>query len=276
MSIHSLWPDENEWALDQARRALFSDDLASVLLAIEGADEHVRAATRARLASWTEDLQRFPLKVTPEIQTAILRRVLSEKGGLTGELDAYYDPQSCHLSAVVAQGSGMPILVSSIWIIVARAAGVPIDGIGLPGHFIVRIGGDEGQLADPFSNGRPLTQDVCKTLVKRLTELEWEDEFLDATSTADITARVLRNLQRCHERAGEVVEGYRAAHLTAKLFPARPIFQALHAKAAEAVGALPMAIALYREICDRFEGDDVAGYAASRLEALLEEAPLVH
>lgn len=278
MTIDALWTDENQAAFEQARRALAEDDLAEVLLAIEGADPATRASTLSRLALWTEDLQRFPLQVTPEIQTAILRRVLAEKGGLTGELDAYYDPQSCHLSAVVAQGSGMPILVTSIWMIVGRNAGVPIEGVGLPGHFIARVGGEDGQLVDPFSDGRPLTKEVCKALVKRLSngELPWKDSYLETTETPDICARVLRNLQICHERAQHPIERYRAARMAAKLFPERGVFQVLHAQAAEVIGVLPMALTLYRDICDRFAGQKVASYAQSRLDELSGDAPLVH
>ena len=44
------------------------------------------------------------------------------------------------LAPVVARGRGMPILVSSVWIIVGTGAGIPVRGVGLPGHFIARVG----------------------------------------------------------------------------------------------------------------------------------------
>ena len=172
----------------------------------------------------------------------------------------------------------MPILVTCIWIIVAREAGIPIEGVGLPGHFIARVGEGEGQLVDPFSDGRPLTPEVCKALVKRLSngELAWSDDFLDTTSTPDIAARVLRNLQICHERAQDEMERYRAARMAAKLFPERPVFQALHAQAAEALDALPLAMTLYQDIIERFKGEEVARFAFKRMEALADDTPLIH
>ena len=69
-------------------------------------------------------------------------------------------------------------------------------------------------------------------------ELPWNDDYLDTTDIPDIAARVLRNLQICHERAQDEVERYRAARMAAKLFPERPVFQALHAQAAEALDSL--------------------------------------
>src|SRR5690349_6978290 len=50
------------------------------------------------------------------------------------------DPQAHYLHSVLATGRGIPIACSAVWIAVGRRAGTPVDGVGLPGHFVVRIG----------------------------------------------------------------------------------------------------------------------------------------
>jgi regulator of sirC expression with transglutaminase-like and TPR domain len=278
MKTESLWTDADQRGFEDARLALADDDLAAALLAVEGADADTAEATYTRLATWTEALHSFPHKGPPAVQAAVLRRVLAEKEGLTGEVERYYEPRCCWLSDVVARGRGMPILVSSVWIIVGTGAGIPVRGVGLPGHFIARVGEGAGQLVDPFADGRPLTSDHCRSLVRRMSsgQVEWRDDFLASTGIDDLLARVIRNLQLCYARNKDDLRHYRAARLAAKLFPERVAFQAIHAQAAETIEAIPMAIALYRDLADRFPDQRLARFARERLEILSDDAPLVH
>jgi hypothetical protein len=77
MLIESLWTDDHEAACDRARQAIVHDDLTGALLAVEGAAAGVCHTTRETLDGWIENLDRFPLHGAPEIQAAVLRRVLS-------------------------------------------------------------------------------------------------------------------------------------------------------------------------------------------------------
>lgn len=78
-----------------------------------------------------------------------LRRVL---GGFSGDAAAYAELESSLLPAVLERHRGLPILLSVVWLEVARRCAIPAEGVGLPGHFVVRVG---GELVDPFHGGAP-------------------------------------------------------------------------------------------------------------------------
>lgn len=278
MHGESLWTDVDEDALRAARAALDAGDLTAALLAVEAADDSAVTETHRRLAEWTDAVRALDADPNPQYQAAALRHVLVERGGLCGDTEDYYDTRNCCLSAVVERGRGMPILLASVWMIVGARAGVPVSGVGLPGHFIARVGHGVGQLVDPFARGRPITAGHCRSIVKQLTDgrVEWRDDFLEPTRIDDLVARVLRNMQICHQRAGRHHAMYRVARLTARLFPDRIMFQLIHAQVAELIEATPLAMALYAEVIERFPEDQLGLLARRRLDQLAEDPPLVH
>ena len=71
---------------------------------------------------------------------------------------------------------GIPISLSVLWIEVARRAGIPIEGVSLPGHFVVRLlHGRETLLVDPFCEGMLLTVEACED---RLRQTQGDDARL--------------------------------------------------------------------------------------------------
>jgi hypothetical protein len=47
------------------------------------------------------------------------------------------DPRAHYLHTVLDRGAGIPIACSAIWIAVGARAEIPIEGVNLPGHFVV-------------------------------------------------------------------------------------------------------------------------------------------
>ena len=90
----------------------------------------------------------------------------------------------------------MPILLACVWVEVGRRAGIPVDGIGMPGHFLVRVGGAVGVHVDPFAGGQELSREGCRALHDRIAgpKARWSDEFLGVSTTDQILERVLNNL----------------------------------------------------------------------------------
>src|SRR5674536_283646 len=83
-----------------------------------------------------------------------LRGVLA---GFTGDARDYADLRSSLLPEVLRRRAGLPILLSVVWLEVARRCGIPADGIGLPGHFVVRVGDNcVDNYVDPFAGGARL------------------------------------------------------------------------------------------------------------------------
>ncbi len=87
-----------------------------------------------------------------------LRRALGDQAGFRGYGGDYDDLRSSLLHEVLERRRGLPILLSVVYVEVARRLGVPLHGIGLPGHFVVGVPGPEAPvLLDPFYGGRLVT-----------------------------------------------------------------------------------------------------------------------
>lgn len=99
------------------------------------------------------------------------------------------------LDVVLSSRVGLPISLAVVQLEVARRIGMPLHGVGLPGHFIV--GGPDGLLLDPADSGRTLTRDDCQALIRRSLgrSVLLTEGMLRRTSRRAILARVLRNLR---------------------------------------------------------------------------------
>ena len=98
-----------------------------------------------------------------------LNRYLFEECGFRGNREAYYDPRNSFLNEVLDRRLGIPITLSLLYIEVGRRAGLPLVGIGFPGHFLVGCDAPEGRLLiDPFDGGRLLTELDCIAILTRL------------------------------------------------------------------------------------------------------------
>src|SRR5207249_4834592 len=76
--------------------------------------------------------------------------------GFRGNTQDYYDPRNSFLNDVLDRRTGIPISLSVVFIEVTRRLGLPVEGVGFPGHFLVRVAGRRGPiLLDPFFGGRP-------------------------------------------------------------------------------------------------------------------------
>src|SRR4051794_22044624 len=82
-----------------------------------------------------------------------LAEVLGARHGFQGDREHYDEPRNSMLDVVRRRGRGLPILLSAVYIEAGRHAGIAVDGVGLPGHFVVSVG---GRLIDPFNGGRPV------------------------------------------------------------------------------------------------------------------------
>jgi regulator of sirC expression with transglutaminase-like and TPR domain len=89
--------------------------------------------------------------------------------GFVGNQASYYDPRNSLLPYVIEQRRGIPITLSIVYMELGRRAGLEVEGVGLPGHFVVRVA---------------------------LTE-----EHLRASTNREILARVLRNLKAVHAQS---------------------------------------------------------------------------
>ncbi|MGO9971322.1 MAG: transglutaminase family protein [Solirubrobacteraceae bacterium] len=129
--------------------------------------------------------------------------------GFRGDHENYDDPENSMLDLVLARRRGLPILLSVIYIEVARRAGIPIAGVGLPGHFVVaHFGEDPPLLLDPFERGRVIGATVAH-------------EVLQPWRPHEIAMRMLNNLVGSYQRRANLTAAIQAAQMRLTL-PAEP------------------------------------------------------
>ncbi len=135
-------------------------------------------------------------------------RLLGVEHGFVGNRARYDHPDNSMLDVVLRRRSGLPILLSVVYIEVARRARIPLAGVGLPGHFVVaHFGADPPILLDPFARGRILKVEIAQELVR-----PW--------GSHEIAMRMLNNLLAAYQRRGNLGAAIRAARMRLML-PAR-------------------------------------------------------
>jgi regulator of sirC expression with transglutaminase-like and TPR domain len=78
---------------------------------------------------------------------------------------------------------------------VGRRLGVPLDGVGMPGHFLLRHRAEPDVFLDPFGGGRRLDAAGCQTIFSALGGTGWDDAYLVPVGARAILSRMLLNLQ---------------------------------------------------------------------------------
>ncbi|MGW2557770.1 transglutaminase family protein [Streptomyces sp. NPDC001514] len=134
--------------------------------------------------------------VGPEAWVAALAGLLGERCGFHGTPGCYQRLESSLLHHVLQRRRGLPILLSVVWLEVARRAGAPVYGVSLPGHFVVGFGDPaKPVLADPFAGGRLLTGADAELLVVGATGAALDPSMLVPADPLEIVLRILNNIR---------------------------------------------------------------------------------
>ena len=137
----------------------------------------------------------------PHREAAACRLVLSERHGFEGNRSDYGDPRNSMLDLVLERRLGLPISLSVLWVGVARRAGVALEGVGLPGHYVVgHFGADPALLIDPFGRGE-------------LVRSEFPEPLVRPSSPQETVLRMLNNLVRSWLERGDLTRALHAADL---------------------------------------------------------------
>jgi regulator of sirC expression with transglutaminase-like and TPR domain len=127
-----------------------------------------------------------------------LRVLLFDQAGFAGNLDHYDDPENSFLDSVIARRLGIPITLSVLMLAVGHRLGVDVQGVGMPGHFLV-LDAERGDVwCDPFHRGALLDAHGCRRQFDLLYggSLTFQTSFLAPTAPHAIVARMLANLER--------------------------------------------------------------------------------
>lgn len=272
-SLRDLWTAEDEEDVRSFLDACRAEDLLGALLAIEGRAHPERLEDEAQLSAWAAvTARRLALLPSrgPFALSRLLRGLLVDDLGFRGDTEDYSATRNCCLHQVLARRRGMPILLSCVWIEVGRRAGIDVDGIGMPGHFLVRVGGPAGVHVDAFDGGQELSREGCRSLHDRIAgpRSRWSDDFLRATAVDEIVERVLNNLAATTRDEHDVAGSYRVATFLAALRPASPERTLQKAMTAAAVGVTEEAASGFADVIERFPDSPEAERASAGLDAL--------
>ncbi|MCS6925781.1 MAG: tetratricopeptide repeat protein [Candidatus Binatia bacterium] len=178
---------------------------AALLIAQEEQPDLDIAAYLRRLDQLAAAVQeRLPGSPTPTEVLHHLNVQLFEIEGLQGNQQEYYDPRNSFLNEVLDRKKGIPITLSVIYLEVGRRLGLPLVGVGFPGHFLVKYQGPEGEIIlDPFFGGTTLSHAQLAQKLQTLygtqhTSLPQLPKLLAPATKKDILARMLRNLKQIY------------------------------------------------------------------------------
>jgi regulator of sirC expression with transglutaminase-like and TPR domain len=124
--------------------------------------------------------------------------------GFRGDTGDYSDPRNSLLDVVLDRRLGIPISLSIVVLEVGRRLDIPLQGVGMPGHFLVRDAKDDDVFVDPFHRVQ-LDRAGCETLFAKLhgAKARFEPRFLEPVGARAIMARMLTNLQRSFVGRGD-------------------------------------------------------------------------
>jgi regulator of sirC expression with transglutaminase-like and TPR domain len=158
----------------------------------------------------------------PAHSIASINVVLFQQEGFAGNQSEFYDPRNSYLNDVLDRKLGIPISLSVIYMEVAQRVGVPVCGVGLPGHFLLKHYDLNGNqiFIDPYVAGRLLSPAECQTRLDEVYggQMPLQPEFLNSVSRRQILTRMLNNLrsiyisQRNFKKALTIVDFILAIH----------------------------------------------------------------
>lgn len=134
-----------------------------------------------------------------------LRRFLFVEKGFHGDRDDYYDPANSLLDRVLERRRGIPITLAIVLLEVGRRAGIPLLGVGFPGHFLVRHALHPRVLLDPF-DGRFVSHRDCRDILARLGggAIPFHPRLLAPVGERCILLRLLNNLRGIYAAQGDL------------------------------------------------------------------------
>ncbi len=176
-----------------------------------GQDEYPDLSVQQVLGEFDQLLARLKRRIPPDAVPLQRLRLLNQfffvTLGFGGNINNYYDPENSFISSMMRTRRGIPVTLAVLWMELAQALDLNAQGVGFPGHFMLKVTLPKGQVViDPF-DGKSLSRDQ---LTERLEPFQQRhglaDDFeaplglyLQALPARDIVARMLRNLKEIYK-----------------------------------------------------------------------------
>ncbi len=171
---------------------------AALWIAAEQYDGLDVASYLARLAQLAEGARpALHTARTPEQRVAALNRFLYEERGFHGNRSDYYDARNSFLNEVIERRTGIPITLAVVYLAVGQRLGLPLHGVGFPGHFLVKCDAPDEILIDPFE-GKLVSRDECEARWRATlgADTPFDARALEAAAPRPTLARLIGNLKQ--------------------------------------------------------------------------------
>jgi regulator of sirC expression with transglutaminase-like and TPR domain len=174
---------------------------------LEQLDALGREAAR-RVARAEPDPATAPPRVDPTAfaRLSALNDYLFTEQRFVGNDIQFEDPRNSFLNEVLDRRTGIPITLALVYLEVARRASVDVEGVNMPGHFLLRARATPGSpftqdlLIDAHHGGAFLSEGACRELMRKHVgdEAVWDAHLLAHATKPQILARMLLNLKRVY------------------------------------------------------------------------------
>ena len=146
-------------------------------------------------------LKRLPADASHVQKLRVLNHYFYQELGFAGNANDYYHPDNSYLHRVISTRRGIPISLAMVYIELAQQIGLQICGISFPGHFLMKLSVQSGDIIlDPF-NGSSLSREELEERLEPYIPPRPDGAasplaaYLQPASARDILVRMLRNLK---------------------------------------------------------------------------------
>jgi len=163
---------------------------------------------RARVDAARDVRGHTPLHADPDDYARVmaLNRYLFGELHFVGNRVTYEDPRNSFLNEVLDRRTGIPITLALLYMEIARRAGVHVEGVNFPGHFLLRCPARRGLprtddlIIDAFHGGALLSEEACRERFRRHAGADAgvDSPLLVHATKPQILARMLVNLKRLY------------------------------------------------------------------------------
>ncbi|MGB6067179.1 MAG: tetratricopeptide repeat protein [Desulfomonilaceae bacterium] len=201
-----------------------------------------------------------------------VNRLIFEEAGFRGNRDEYYDPRNSFLNEVLDRKLGIPITLCVVYMEVGRRAGLPLYGIGFPGHFLTGLVTEKSRVfIDPFNEGRILSESDCIRMLHGGfgRSLPFKQSLLDPMWPKQILVRLLRNLKAVYWRRSQYLKALQMIQWILILNPDSAPDLKERGLISEAIGDIPGAIKdlqRYLELSPAAEDEETVRAMIERLK----------
>jgi regulator of sirC expression with transglutaminase-like and TPR domain len=171
---------------------------------------------------------RCPPGAKPRQVLGHINWVLFVEEGFRGNTEDYYDPRNSYMNEVIDRKTGIPITLSILYGTLAERVGLPMEGVNLPAHFMLRAGGSDATIyVDPFHSGDLLDRQGCERRISELAgrPIALTDGQLAPCDGSTVVARMLRNLKAIYLKTHDFPTAFPILRRLAALADADPVEQ---------------------------------------------------